>query len=708
MFLNPLMLAGIGGAAIPLILHLLSRARFRTIDWPAMMFLEPATARRRQGLRLRNLLILLLRMSIVALLAIALARPVVHGAWGEGATVTAVIILDRSASMAVQDAGVSRFDRAKEAAIQVIATLRRGDRVYLLTTGDEPAPPSDPTTDLQALAAKITSLTVAPGEADVAETLSKAADLLDQSRGARELYLITDRQAVSFRHLDAAFAQNWQQRNPSPNRPRFITIPIGGEQVDNVAIRSITLLSPPAISGQPAHFAIDVRNYSKLPRTNLPLTISTSNRELATTTVNLPPEGAATVNISTTFYNPRSTILSAAVKAPGMALDARMDYALQIIPPLHVLFISGDERQPPEDVAKSESAYAHLAIAPFSAAGKSNTDIAAVTVVRSIDFPPDLSSYNIIFLANDGDLTDVQARALEQFVFAGGGLFIAPGNLVDPQRYAHLLPHVLPATLSAPTSSDGAAATTIATVTAPHPIFAPFNGSPMSAAQISIARFFPAAPVPGAQILANYQSGQPFLLESHYGRGKVLLMTTPLDADWSSLPLSDIYVPLLQSSVKFLATTQSSHNLNLGDPLIAEFPEPGAHTAAVETPDEKSQPVDIVSVAGRPAIIFGNTSQVGAYTIRYHTAAGERSLQYIVRAPQEEADLTALTPQRWDELAASLNFDTLDTARTPIDASLSGRRRGRELWGYLLIGVLLLGAAELFAERSDARRRRPR
>jgi hypothetical protein len=706
MFLNPLMLAGIGGAAIPLILHLLSRARYRTIDWPAMMFLEPGTARRRQGLRLRNLLILLLRMSIVALLAIALSRPVVHGSFGEDASVTAVIILDRSASMAVQEAGVTRFDRAKEAAIQVIATLRRGDRVFLLTAGDEGAKAPDATTDLQGLAARITSLSVAPGEADVADALIKAAELLDESRGAKELYLITDRQAVSFRHVDAAFAQLWQQRTQSANHPRFITIPIGGEQADNVAIRSVTLLSPPAIAGQSASFAIDVRNYSKLPRTALPLTIATANRELATTTVNLPPEGAATVTISTTFYSPRSTILSATIKAPGMALDARMDYALQIIPPLRVLIISGDERQPPEDPAKSESAYARLAIAPFTGSGKAGADIANVTVRRSVDFPADLSNYNIIFLANDGDLTDIQARALEQLVFDGGGLFIAPGNLVDPQRYARLLPHILPATLSAPTSADGASATTIATVTTHHPLFAPFNGNPMPAAQLSVARFFPAAPAPGASVLASYQSGQPFLVESHYGGGKVLLMTTPLDADWSSLPLSDIYVPLLQSAVKYLATTQSSHNLNLGDPLIAEFPEADAHNATIETPDEKFTAADVVTVAGKAAILFGNTSQVGAYTIRYHTAAGERSLQYVVRAPQEEADLTPLTPQRWDELANSLGFDTLDTARTPIDAALSGRRRGHELWGYLILGVLTLGVVELLVERPAMQRRR--
>ena len=48
-FINALMLAGIAGAAVPLVLHLLSRARYRTVDWGAMMFLESADSRQRQS-----------------------------------------------------------------------------------------------------------------------------------------------------------------------------------------------------------------------------------------------------------------------------------------------------------------------------------------------------------------------------------------------------------------------------------------------------------------------------------------------------------------------------------------------------------------------------------------------------------------------------------------------------------------------------------
>ena len=45
MFLNVTMLAGIAGALLPLVVHLLSRSRYRTVDWGAMIFLQGAEAR---------------------------------------------------------------------------------------------------------------------------------------------------------------------------------------------------------------------------------------------------------------------------------------------------------------------------------------------------------------------------------------------------------------------------------------------------------------------------------------------------------------------------------------------------------------------------------------------------------------------------------------------------------------------------------------
>ncbi len=72
MFINPVMLAGLGGAVVPLVLHLLSRARYKDVEWGGMMFLAGADARQRQSARLSQAFLLAVRMAMVAALAVAL------------------------------------------------------------------------------------------------------------------------------------------------------------------------------------------------------------------------------------------------------------------------------------------------------------------------------------------------------------------------------------------------------------------------------------------------------------------------------------------------------------------------------------------------------------------------------------------------------------------------------------------------------------
>src|SRR5262245_10261540 len=137
MFVNATMLAGIAGAVLPLVLHLLNRARYRRVGWGAMMFLEQgADARNYTSTRIEELAMPLFRMGMVARLAIALARPVIVAAAGSASAAgddhsATVILLDRSGSMGLDDNGRPRIDPARRAVISALSALRRGDEAAL-------------------------------------------------------------------------------------------------------------------------------------------------------------------------------------------------------------------------------------------------------------------------------------------------------------------------------------------------------------------------------------------------------------------------------------------------------------------------------------------------------------------------------------------------------------------------------------------------
>src|SRR5690606_4000637 len=107
MFLNPFMLFGIAAVSVPIAIHLLNKRKFQRVRWAAMRFVLAAVRRNQRRLQIEDLLLLLLRCAIVALLAIALARPALQAAASGGLfgrrNVTAGIIVDNSYSMSASD-----------------------------------------------------------------------------------------------------------------------------------------------------------------------------------------------------------------------------------------------------------------------------------------------------------------------------------------------------------------------------------------------------------------------------------------------------------------------------------------------------------------------------------------------------------------------------------------------------------------------------
>src|ERR1700730_15797593 len=101
-FLQPMLLAALPLVALPIIIHLINQRRFQTIRWGAMMFLLAANRMSRGYARLRQWLILAVRMRAIATLVFAVSRPLASGWLGLAAgdrPDTTIILLDRSPSM---------------------------------------------------------------------------------------------------------------------------------------------------------------------------------------------------------------------------------------------------------------------------------------------------------------------------------------------------------------------------------------------------------------------------------------------------------------------------------------------------------------------------------------------------------------------------------------------------------------------------------
>jgi hypothetical protein len=130
-FLQSLFLAGLAAAVIPVIIHLLNRPRARVVPFSTLEFIRRLQIKRSRRLRVRELLLLVLRVLLVALIALAFARPALQGAFAGGvggrARTSACIVLDVSYSMGFREGEATLLDRAKDRAHQIVRLLRERD-----------------------------------------------------------------------------------------------------------------------------------------------------------------------------------------------------------------------------------------------------------------------------------------------------------------------------------------------------------------------------------------------------------------------------------------------------------------------------------------------------------------------------------------------------------------------------------------------------
>jgi hypothetical protein len=694
-FLNPILLAGAAAVVVPIVLHLLSRSRFRSVDWGGMMFLPGGDWRRRQASRLRQWMLLIARCAILGGLAFAMALPRVHVGHNSGPGL-AIIILDRSASMGVVENERSRMDRAREAATNVLAGLRPGDQAALIdAAGNENI---GVTSDLQSLAQQILAMNVADAQANFATALSLAAAMAHAHLELKpRIFIISDWQANNWQGVDAEYVQRWKKDGAVP----IAWITVGGKNAENVGIDSVQLLSPPAIEGLASEMAVQVHNYGPSARGPIHLILADNGQQLAEADLTLGPREDRRVVLPLRFTHAGETKLTAAIDAADLASDNVRQYVVDVTERLRVLIISGDQRP---GHFRREADFLQLALAPFStSATRPTEDMRNPCIVRVVDTdqwtPQMFDGQRAVILANVPTLSADEVRALEQFTYTGGGVIIAPGNLVRAEEYNQTLYRnatgISPAALQAPTSAD-AAPTALLGIDLSHPIFQFLKGTPDPIPQATIARYFPANTHGGdVRVLSSYATGEPFVVEGTFGHGHVLLVTTPLDADWSNLPLSNFYLPFVQSCVKYLcAASQSRRELEPGEKITGSFVgDVDERSVRVVLPGGRTDGCEVSPLGDRLDFRYGPVDEAGEYVVKAASPHGEEKQSFIVASPASESDLTPLDNDEIRHFHDALGVDLISADAHSVQTEES---TDFSLWLSGIALVLALAVGEMF------------
>src|SRR5260370_919457 len=156
--LNSIMLLGLFALAIPIIIHLLNRRRFDVVDWGAMRFLVMSETTRRRVF-IEELLLMLLRMGLIALLVLAMCAPIASGVIFEKLGFIenrdVVLVFDGSTAMSyTDDDGKTAHAQAVEWAKKVLDDLKPGDTVAIIQAREQPVEDPEPGPDAKKAAGR--------------------------------------------------------------------------------------------------------------------------------------------------------------------------------------------------------------------------------------------------------------------------------------------------------------------------------------------------------------------------------------------------------------------------------------------------------------------------------------------------------------------------------------------------------------------------
>jgi hypothetical protein len=721
-FLNPIMLAGLAAVSVPIIIHLLNRRKFQRVVWAAMRFLRNAVEQNQRRMRIEDMILLALRCLLLALLALALARPAIlsnaSDVFGQS-RVTGVIILDNSQSMGMSDGTATRFEKAKRAAEEALDSMPAGSATAVFLASDvvQGAIP-EPTFDLNLARKVLREASLTDRATDVFPALQKAIDTLkDRLAIRREIYFITDGQAAGWRQLTEI--QRALERSKTEIKTHVILV--NEHEEKNLGVSELRLASGLSPAKQPLRFEAKVTNYGKEEARNTRVSLSVDG-EAATDefTIDALPAGA-TKNL-TMFAKLRAEgfhSVAARIAEDRLPADDHRVIAVRAIKEVKVLLVDGEPGNEPRE---SEVFFLRNALVPVAPEAAADYFIKTATITAPELSQARLDDFDCVILANVPDFSEATLKAIESYLQRGGGLMIFLGGRVNQIFYNEQLfrrTKLLPAELGAARgqADQDERFFTLQEKNYEHPIVSIWNDP--GSGKLGSARFFKAYELkPGplekekigkgagtdkaeeagpSRVVLTYADGTPAMMERAWALGRVVLFSSTADTAWNDLPVRLAWVPLLHRTLGSIVQRQDEGlNIRVGEKFVRRVPTEYLDKDATFYPPRQTTVRDLRRVEmlnGWPALQFEQTDLAGLYDAKLGDSGF--ALKFAAQSDPAESSLDELSPAQLTTLR-----DVADVLNWLPNMSLRSRvekgRTGLEFWLPVIVACLLLATVETF------------
>jgi hypothetical protein len=594
-FLTAVALAVAVLAVAPYLAHRLRRRGAEEQAFPPARLVPPTLPQARRRSRLEDKALFATRAVAVVLLAALGATPLVRCSRlslqrSSGASVAMAIVVDDSMSMRAGGASArSRFERARQGALEILASAREGDAAGIVLAGAPARVGLAPTTDLGAVRSALLALSESDRATDLDAALSLSHELLSSLPQS-------DRRTVVLSDLADGHPEAPPLGESSPD-PVWVALPeLRAQGLDCAVVRAqrsgakvvATLECGPGASLAGRDVVVEDASSKVLGRASP----SAAND----VTVLLPSEDAAAAKARLTGTD----AVAADDVAPVLPAMARGSVA-----------VVADETS--ETVVTGGAPIFERALSAL----KLDVDVRPIP-----DFPDrveDLAATLGVLLDDPPGLTPEQRRALATYLDGGGVILLALGpRAAAAPLGATLEPILRRAVLWSENSAGGAD---------PASAEGEMSSAADGLADLHAARraVLAAEDVPAFTPLVKWTDGPPLVARKVVGRGAVWIVTLPISIDDSDLALRPGFLALLEGWAREATDREGAKESIVG----ATWRFAGAHDVTIEGPGGKLR---VDRDASGP---YASPPLLGAYRLTVDGTAETR----VATVPERELDL---------------------------------------------------------------------
>jgi Aerotolerance regulator N-terminal/von Willebrand factor type A domain len=695
-FLNPLVLFGLIAASIPVLIHLFNLKKLKRIDFSTLAFLKELQKNKIRRIKIKQLLLLALRVMIILFLVMSFARPTLKGISIGGVTsaakTTAVFILDNTFSMSVVNNNGSYLNQAKETIKELLNQLQEGNEAALILTSNvfEGKVNNDevkPTSNLANFTKQLDAVDISYGSSYLNDAIVKAAKILSRSQNFnKEIYILSDFQKGRI-YEQSTLSDLGEILN---DKVKIYSFNYSGKEVFNIGIDNLKVNTQIFEKDKPVNFSVTITNYSDKPAKNNVVSLFLNNERSAQQSVSLEPGETKILKMESIIKSTGYINVFVEIEDDDIMEDNKRFTSLYIPDEIHVGIFTVDNQ---------DARYINLALTTSGEDKSLKVNTKNINQISSFD----LNQFDVVMIIGFDNLDDFQK--IKSYVNNGGGLFLTPGSQTSLENFNKIdsvlslpKPGGTVGKISSANNSVG-----FENISFNHPVFQNiFSKEKNKIESPDIYYHFKISTGGKGTNIISLVDGSSFLSEYKIGMGKVFIFNTAPVLSWSNFPLKSIFVPLINKSVFYLASKDRIENEYLaGSTVNVDVSDQSLPQIKIESPDKSEEYIDMKEQNNPDFISYNKTNLAGNYLI----FSGEKIINdFAVNADPMESVTKYITGDEFKDYLNKINFKghyiKVDKKDDPAKIVLQSRF-GSELWKYFLLIALILALIEMIVARNS-------